>query len=62
MTHTTHTDRLVDFIARHGFSARVTEDGAIEALALWTDGMGHAGESWERIEPTLEAVRDWLGY
>lgn len=56
---------LVKWIGEHGHEAYVAPDGAIMAWLTWTEGRGAdmvVGGHWERVEPTVKAVRDWLGY
>ncbi len=55
------TQILIALIAQHGFEARATPTG-IEALALWTDGEGNPGSTWEPLPLSTKAVFEWLGY
>lgn len=61
---TTIFDLLV-YIRSHDTVARI-RNGQLQGLCEWTkrrdDGTIEAGSQWETIEPTLEAVRNWLGY
>jgi hypothetical protein len=53
--------QLVALIAKHSINARVSRDGKIIAEAVYCKD-GVAFSEIETIEPTLQAVRDWLGY
>lgn len=58
--------RLVHFIQDHGIEAMVTVDGKIKAKDVWTyrdDANGvHTAEEWTILEPTSEAVFEFLNY
>jgi hypothetical protein len=58
--------KLVYFIAQHDngngpIPSMVLPNGKILARAEYTRP-GETLHEWETIEPTLQAVRDWLGY
>lgn len=53
--------QLVAYIAKHSINAHVGRDGKIVAEAVYCKD-GVAFSEVETIEPTLQAVRDWLGY
>lgn len=58
--HRKHLARLVHIIAQHEHAAYVV-DGVLIGVAVYVkDGVVDQVE--EVIEPTLPAVRDWLGY
>ena len=54
--------KLVDYLERHGFDARIAADGTVEAFEMVYSEDGTAWTGWTPITPTLEAVRAWLGY
>jgi hypothetical protein len=62
----TGLDPLATFIGSHGFAARRTPAGTLEALIPWTrqlaDGSYDAGANWTDCGTTLRSVRDGLGY
>lgn len=53
--------QLVAYIAKHSIAAHLGRDGKIVAEAVYCKD-GVAFSEIETIEPTLSAVRDWLGY
>lgn len=56
------TDRLIRFVELHQFAAHLTPDGRLMVVG---DVVGPGGVHFAEvvtIEPTLSAVRDWLGY
>lgn len=57
------TLNLVSFIGRHDSQAFICRDGSIVASVEYVDcNTGRAFTAYEVIEPTISAVRDWLGY
>lgn len=58
--------RLVAELEAHGMAWREDASGGLWCLAVWTrtlgDGSLELGETWERVERTMPAVRAWLGY
>lgn len=54
---TDNLERLVRFIRSHSMVAYIVDE---RILAVTDYGWGLA--SVDTIEPTLQAVRDWLGY
>lgn len=59
---------LIQFIESHSFNAVELEGGKILAEEQFSAeeavlaSHGNYGPYWTVIEPTLGAVRDWLGY
>lgn len=53
-------NQLCAFIREHNFRC-YPENGKIRAEMLYSSSDGSFTQ-WETIEPTLSAVRDWLGY
>lgn len=56
-----NAQKLVAFIKSHGNDAFLSE-GAITASVVVKYPNGEVRTEWERVQPTLQAVRDWLGY
>lgn len=56
-----NANQLVAYIAKHSISASIGRDGKIVAEAVYCKD-GVAFSEFETVEPTLEAVRNWLGY
>lgn len=53
-------EKLAAFITEHGFRAEVRNGQLFGEMAYSsTAGLSH---EWEPVEPTLAAVREWLGY
>ena len=50
--------RLVEYICAHGHEAWVTSQNTIECIEVFSDG----SEQLCELEPTMRAVRVWLGY
>ncbi|WP_298993224.1 hypothetical protein [uncultured Desulfovibrio sp.] len=60
----THILFLLEYPQRHD-AAACYADGKLRALHVYTeskDGKLEFHRCWEEIEPTLAAVRAWLGY
>lgn len=55
------TDRLLGFLASHGVTAYAVAD-QIVAVGDCSGITGVTFAEVATIEPTLKAVRDWLGY
>jgi hypothetical protein len=55
------TDQLIAFIKLHGNAAHALPDGRICAQVTFGKD-GQTWQEWETVEPTLQAVRDWLEY
>ena len=55
----TKVQRLILFIQEHGHDAVALPSGKIAATEEFSDG--HESEV-EELEPTLTAIRNWLGY
>lgn len=53
--------QLVAYIEQHSIKASVGGDGKIVAEAVYCKD-GVAFSEMETVEPTLQAVRNWLGY
>jgi len=53
------------FLTQHYYENKIM-DGELYALSVWTrknkDGTMSSGETWERIDPTWKAVKEWAGY
>lgn len=43
------------------FRASSTQ-GHIDALLIWVDRAGNKGETWEAVQLTVTAIREWIGY
>lgn len=62
------TMKLIQIIQAHGARAVALPDGGLLCEVLYA-GAGFPdtacefyGPYWERVEPSINAVRDWLGY
>ncbi|HJP68268.1 MAG TPA: hypothetical protein VJ846_05145 [Sphingomicrobium sp.] len=53
--------QLAAYIAKHSINAHVGCDGKIVVEAVYCKD-GVAFSEIETIDPTFQAVRDWLGY
>lgn len=54
---------LLQFVRSHDCAEiACIEDGAVWAVAFYTDAAGHAHEAVERVGSTLAECRRWLGY
>lgn len=53
--------QLVAYIEQHSITAHVGRDGKIVAEAVYCKD-GVAFSEMETVEPTIQAVRNWLGY
>ena len=62
IAETIYARKLVDYLERHGFDARIAANGMVEAFerVYFEDGTFWTG--WTPIAPTLDNVRAWLGY
>ena len=56
-----NAQQLVAYIAKHSIDAHIDHEGKIVAEAVYCKD-GVAFSELETIEPTLQAIRDWLGY
>lgn len=53
--------QLAAYIEQHSINAHVGRDGKIVAEAVYCkDGVSFS--EMETVEPTIQAVRNWLGY
>ena len=58
-----HACKLVDYLERHGFDARIAANGTdVEAFETVYSEDGTVWTGWTPIAPTLDDVRAWLGY
>lgn len=55
-------ERLARVIRNHGHACEVSSDGKLLATAQEIDRASAVREVTEAVEPTEQAVRDWLGY
>ena len=63
IAETIYARKLVDYLERHGFDARIAANGKdVEAFETVYFEDGTAWTGWTSVAPTLEDVRAWLGY
>lgn len=60
-----HEQKLVEFVKSHGNDAFLieTDKGTCILASMqvrYPDG--EVRKEWEHVAPTMQAVRDWLGY
>ena len=53
--------KLIAFIAAHGQHA-IEQDGQLMAVDHRYSAAEGSTFEWIRLEPTIRAVREWLGY
>jgi len=57
-----NAEYLRRMIEEHGIPARLDGNGNLWAINTAHGAKQGTVSNWERIEPTMEAVRSWLGY